>query len=186
MANWHTYQVLTKRSDRLRDLLTDRLAFAAAARTSGGASASRTASTACRGSMHLRARSRWCAVPLDRAAARRPGTTRPVRDRLGDRRRRKRPGRPADGRRLGRIASATNATRPSVPFFFKQWGGVQKKRAGRMLGHQTYDEFPEAAFAQAPVPGRAERKKLADALGPENEAWPKALVQVGRRRSGAA
>src|SRR5258707_1120808 len=28
-ANWHTYQVLTKRSQRLRDLLTDRLHFAA-------------------------------------------------------------------------------------------------------------------------------------------------------------
>ena len=27
-ANWHTYQVLTKRSDRLRDLLSTRLQFA--------------------------------------------------------------------------------------------------------------------------------------------------------------
>jgi protein gp37 len=29
-----------------------------------------------------------------------------------------------------------------VPFFFKQWGGVQKKRAGRKLGGRTYDEMP--------------------------------------------
>jgi protein gp37 len=29
-----------------------------------------------------------------------------------------------------------------VPFFFKQWGGVQKKRAGRMLQGQTWDEMP--------------------------------------------
>ncbi len=29
MANWHTFQVLTKRSERLRDLLTGRLRFAA-------------------------------------------------------------------------------------------------------------------------------------------------------------
>jgi len=29
-----------------------------------------------------------------------------------------------------------------VPFFFKQWGGVQKKRAGRELDGQTYDGFP--------------------------------------------
>lgn len=29
-----------------------------------------------------------------------------------------------------------------VPFFFKQWGGVNKKRAGRVLDDQTYDEFP--------------------------------------------
>jgi protein gp37 len=29
-----------------------------------------------------------------------------------------------------------------VPFFFKQWGGVQKKRAGRVLNGRTYDEMP--------------------------------------------
>ncbi len=29
-----------------------------------------------------------------------------------------------------------------VPFFFKQWGGVNKKRTGRELNGQTYDEMP--------------------------------------------
>jgi protein gp37 len=29
-----------------------------------------------------------------------------------------------------------------VPFFFKQWGGVQKKRAGRTLEGRTWDEMP--------------------------------------------
>jgi protein gp37 len=29
-----------------------------------------------------------------------------------------------------------------VPFFFKQWGGVQKKRAGRELDGRTWDELP--------------------------------------------
>ncbi len=29
-----------------------------------------------------------------------------------------------------------------VAFFFKQWGGVNKKRAGRVLNGQTYDELP--------------------------------------------
>lgn len=29
-----------------------------------------------------------------------------------------------------------------VPFFFKQWGGVHKKRAGRTLDGRTYDEMP--------------------------------------------
>lgn len=29
-----------------------------------------------------------------------------------------------------------------VPFFFKQWGGVIKKRAGRLLNGRTYDELP--------------------------------------------
>jgi len=30
-----------------------------------------------------------------------------------------------------------------VPFFFKQWGGVQKKKAGRILDGRTYDERPQ-------------------------------------------
>jgi len=29
-----------------------------------------------------------------------------------------------------------------VPFFFKQWGGVQKKKAGRMLEGRTWDDMP--------------------------------------------
>jgi len=29
-----------------------------------------------------------------------------------------------------------------VPFFFKQWGGRNKKKAGRLLDGQTYDEMP--------------------------------------------
>lgn len=32
--------------------------------------------------------------------------------------------------------------RAGVPFFFKQWGGVQKKRTGRTLNRRTYDEMP--------------------------------------------
>lgn len=34
--------------------------------------------------------------------------------------------------------------RAGVAFFFKQWGGVQKKRAGRELDGRTWDEMPEA------------------------------------------
>ncbi len=29
-----------------------------------------------------------------------------------------------------------------VPFFFKQWGGVHKKRNGRLLDGRTWDEMP--------------------------------------------
>jgi protein gp37 len=29
-----------------------------------------------------------------------------------------------------------------VAFFFKQWGGTNKKKTGRLLNGQTYDEFP--------------------------------------------
>ena len=31
-----------------------------------------------------------------------------------------------------------------VPFFFKQWGGVNKKRTGRELDGRTWDELPSA------------------------------------------
>lgn len=32
--------------------------------------------------------------------------------------------------------------RASVPFFFKQWGGTNKKKAGRLLDGQTWDQMP--------------------------------------------
>jgi protein gp37 len=35
--------------------------------------------------------------------------------------------------------------RAGVPFFFKQWGGVNKKRAGRVLDGRTWDEMPGAS-----------------------------------------
>jgi len=34
-----------------------------------------------------------------------------------------------------------------VPFFFKQWGGRNKKKAGRVLDGRTWDEMPEAVQA---------------------------------------
>jgi protein gp37 len=33
-----------------------------------------------------------------------------------------------------------------VAFFFKQWGGVQKHRTGRILDEQTYDEYPKSTI----------------------------------------
>lgn len=44
-----------------------------------------------------------------------------------------------------------------VPFFFKQWGGVQKSRNGRELDGRIYDEVPE--YCNLVVPGRVERKR---------------------------
>lgn len=35
----------------------------------------------------------------------------------------------------------------SVPFFFKQWGGVRKDLTGRMLRGRTYDEMPQPVAA---------------------------------------
>jgi hypothetical protein len=42
-----------------------------------------------------------------------------------------------------------------VPFFFKQWGGFNKKAAGRILEGRTYDEMPPTVAR--PVPPREER-----------------------------
>lgn len=38
-----------------------------------------------------------------------------------------------------------------VPFFFKQWGGVQKKKTGRHLDGRTYDELPVRTTPLVPV-----------------------------------
>ena len=49
-----------------------------------------------------------------------------------------------------RDEGTAHAARPdrgstSVPFFFKQWGGVRKKRAVRLLDGRTWDEMPVGA-----------------------------------------
>lgn len=31
----------------------------------------------------------------------------------------------------------------NVKFFFKQWGGTNKKKTGREIDGKTYDEMPE-------------------------------------------
>jgi protein gp37 len=38
----------------------------------------------------------------------------------------------------------------ATPFFFKQWGGVQKSRAGRLLDGRTWDQLPGAASIAQP------------------------------------
>jgi len=40
----------------------------------------------------------------------------------------------------------------AVPFFFKQWGGIQKKRAGRKLDGRTYDDMPSAPVGEQQGP----------------------------------
>ncbi len=35
----------------------------------------------------------------------------------------------------------------AVPFFFKQWGGTNKKKAGRILDGRTWDEMPDCMAA---------------------------------------
>ena len=50
-ANWHTYRVLTKRSERLRQLPAHTLVLPQSSRTSGGVSAWRTENTGFRASI---------------------------------------------------------------------------------------------------------------------------------------
>lgn len=38
-----------------------------------------------------------------------------------------------------------------VPFFFKQWGGVNKKKTGRLLEGRTWDEMPAVASGSVPI-----------------------------------
>ncbi|HJQ85416.1 MAG TPA: phage Gp37/Gp68 family protein [Candidatus Binatia bacterium] len=46
-----------------------------------------------------------------------------------------------------------------VPFFFKQWGGVQKKKTGRLLDGRTYDEMPAITRTNG-APKRPEQRRL--------------------------
>jgi len=62
-------------------------------------------------------------------------------------------------------------------FFFKQWGGVQKGRHGRILDGRTYDGMP--ALSSGQLPSRQERLDLRRAVAPLAEGWPNApLVQL--------
>jgi Protein of unknown function (DUF5131) len=58
--------------------------------------------------------------------------------RLGDRRRRVRPRCTTDETIRDQCLKA------DVPFFFKQWGGVWKKRFGRQLEGRTWDQMPKS------------------------------------------
>jgi protein gp37 len=141
-ANWHTYQILTKRAERMNHLLRTRLKKAASA-------------------SHI-----WWGVSVEnrqhglpridllRDAAPRVAflSVEPLLEELG------RfdlssihwvivggesgPGaRPLESRWVRSIRAQCRES--DVPFFFKQWGGVRKAEAGRTLDGRTYDEFPE-------------------------------------------
>ncbi len=52
--------------------------------------------------------------------------------------------------------------RAGVPFFFKQWGGVRKSETGRRFRGRTYDEMP--ALLRGDMPGPRERALAATRL----------------------
>ena len=47
--------------------------------------------------------------------------------------------------------------RYEVPFFFKQWGGVKKSQTGRILDGRTWDEYPIHFADERTRSGKAER-----------------------------
>src|SRR6202011_1446226 len=140
-ASWHTYQVLTKRSSRMRNMLQTRLQFAA-------------------GLPHI-----WWGVSVeDRAhglvridhlreapAAVRFLSVEPLLEDLGEINLEgidwvivggeSGPGaRPMEHEWVDTIRE--QCEKANVAFFFKQWGGVRKSRTGRTLNNRTYDDFP--------------------------------------------
>ena len=61
---------------------------------------------------------------------------------MGDRRRESGPRtRPVDPRWV--VDLREQCQRARVPFFFKQWGGRSRTRAGRLLEGRTWDEMPD-------------------------------------------
>jgi protein gp37 len=149
LADWHTYQVLTKRSARMRELLQSRL---------------RDAAESPQIWWGVSVENRRDGLPRIDDLRATPARTRflsvePLLEDLG----------PLDltgihwvivggesgpgARPLHRdwVASIRDQCRAaSVPFFFKQWGGTRKGKAGRALDGRTYDEKPPRASRLAP------------------------------------
>ena len=50
------------------------------------------------------------------------------------------------------VGGRSQCHRSHVAFFFKQWGGRNKKKAGRMLEGRTWDEMPVISAAPRATP----------------------------------
>lgn len=61
--------------------------------------------------------------------------------------------------------------RASVPFFFKQWGGKNKKKAGRLREGRTWDEMPSEPVGVAGSVGNSSRRVFLPVLSePKQQA----------------
>jgi protein gp37 len=171
-ANWHTYQVLTKRSVRLRDLLAGRLRWAArSSHIWWGVSAEDRQYGLPRVS-HLR----------EAAAAVKFLSIEPLLEDLGE----------FDIRGIDWVIVGGESgvgARPiekqwienilqlcrkyKVAFFFKQWGGVHKSRNGRSLNDRTYNEMP--ASQSNPMPAKHIRASAAATWQEKTKHWESLL-----------
>jgi len=169
VANWHTYQVLTKRSERLRDMLTRPLDFAAKQEHIWWGVSVEDRKYGLPRIDDLRgapAKVRFLSIePLleDLGQLDLSGISWVI---VG--------GESGPGARPMRkdwvISIRDQCREQRVPFFFKQWGGVRKAKNGRMLDQRTYDEYP--ARAQAPIPDKDQCLALADAIGASRLVQP--------------
>jgi protein gp37 len=156
-ADWHTYQILTKRADRMEALLAGKLRKAAkAAHIWWGVSVEnrqyglpriaklRNAKPTVAflsveplledlGKIDLRG-IQWVIVGGESGYGARPMLGEWVRS----------------------IRSQCKAQK--IAFFFKQWGGVRKANTGRQLDGRTYDEFPD--MVSNPIPSASSRAGL--------------------------
>ena len=144
-AKWHTYQVLTKRAERLRKLLNSKLEFAARQPHIWWGVSVEDRKYGVPRIQHLRkanAEIRFLSVePLleDVGSLDLDGIHWVI---VG--------GESGPGARPMKkewaISVRDQCRSAGVPFFFKQWGGVRKSRSGRRLGGRVYDEFPRRVF----------------------------------------
>lgn len=161
-CHWHTFQVLTKRSERMRDLLRNELAFIAKApNVWWGVSVENKKSGVPR-IEHLRsapASVRFLSIePLleDVGRLNLDGIAWVIVG--GESGARARPMQPE-----WVTSIRDQCEKARVPFFFKQWGGTRKKLAGRTLDGRTHDGFP--ARHMAPVASRSARESVLRELG---------------------
>lgn len=156
MANWHLFQVLTKRADRLRSLLSTPLANAAQApNILWGVTVENR--DALRRLDDLRVTpAKWRFVSFE-----------PLLEDLGkvdlrgvhwiivggESGPKARPFRKEWAQSLRKQAAEAD-----VPFFFKQWGGLSPKKKGCLLDGRQYKEEP--LVQTAPVPRRIDRMQM--------------------------
>jgi protein gp37 len=149
-ANWHTYQVLTKRADRMTQLLRTKLLTAAAApHIWWGVSVENRAHGLPRIDQLRRGKAAVAFLSIE-----------PLLEDLG---RLNLKGihwaivggesghgaRPIDASWVRSIRS--QCSEQNVRFFFKQWGGVRKSKTGRDLDGRTYDELPKVVGNPVPT-----------------------------------
>jgi len=160
-ANWHTYQVLTKRSGKLQSMLTRKLKFAAEKENIWWGVSVEDRKHGLPRIDCLReapARVRFLSIePLleDLGEIDLSGISWVI---VG--------GESGPGARPMKkdwvVSIRRQCGEQHVPFFFKQWGGVRKARYGRKLEGRTYDEYPRR-FA-APVPDRSSCAAFTEAV----------------------